>query len=30
VILILHHLTGVERPSRILRLIGGRAIPAAG
>jgi ATP-binding cassette subfamily C protein CydC len=30
VILILHHLTGVERPSRILRLIGGRAIAAAG
>ncbi|MBP0465477.1 thiol reductant ABC exporter subunit CydC [Roseomonas sp. PWR1] len=30
VILILHHLTGVERPSRILRLVGGRAIPAAG
>ncbi|MBR0680307.1 thiol reductant ABC exporter subunit CydC [Roseomonas eburnea] len=30
VILILHHLTGVERPTRILRLAGGRAIPAAG
>ena len=30
VILILHHLTGVERPTRILRLIGGRAIPATG
>ncbi len=30
VILIVHRLTGVERPSRILRLIGGRAIPAAG
>ncbi|WP_198376494.1 ATP-binding cassette domain-containing protein, partial [Neoroseomonas rubea] len=30
VILILHHLTGVERPSRILRLVGGRAIAAAG
>jgi len=30
VILILHHLTGVERPGRILRLIGGRAIAAAG
>lgn len=30
VILILHHLTGVERPTRILRLVGGRAIPAAG
>ena len=30
VILILHRLTGVERPSRILRLVGGRAIPAAG
>jgi ATP-binding cassette subfamily C protein CydC len=30
VILVLHHLTGVERPTRILRLAGGRAIPAAG
>ncbi len=30
VILILHHLLGVERPTRILRLAGGRAIPAAG
>ncbi|MBR0672559.1 amino acid ABC transporter ATP-binding/permease protein, partial [Neoroseomonas soli] len=30
VILILHHLIGVERPTRILRLAGGRAIPAAG
>ncbi|MEO3473975.1 thiol reductant ABC exporter subunit CydC [Roseomonas sp. CAU 1739] len=30
VILILHRLTGVERPSRILRLVGGRAIPATG
>lgn len=30
VILILHRLTGLERPSRILRLIGGRAIPATG
>lgn len=30
VILILHHLTGVERPTRILRLAGGRAVPAAG
>jgi ATP-binding cassette, subfamily C, bacterial CydC len=30
VILIVHRLIGVERPSRILRLIGGRAVPAAG
>ena len=30
VILILHRLTGVERPNRILRLVGGRAIPATG
>jgi ATP-binding cassette subfamily C protein CydC len=30
VILIQHHLLGVERPTRILRLAGGRAIPAAG
>ena len=30
VILILHRLTGAERPNRILRLAGGRAIPAAG
>lgn len=30
VILILHRLIGVERPSRILRLVGGRAIPATG
>lgn len=30
VILILHRLIGVERPTRILRLIGGRALPAAG
>lgn len=30
VILIQHHLVGVERPTRILRLAGGRAIPAAG
>jgi ATP-binding cassette subfamily C protein CydC len=30
VILIVHRLTGLERPTRILRLIGGRAIPAAG
>ena len=30
VILILHRLLGVERPTRILRLIGGRAIPAMG
>ena len=30
VILILHHLIGVERPTRILRLAGGRAMPAAG
>jgi ATP-binding cassette subfamily C protein CydC len=30
VILILHRLMGVERPSRILRLVGGRAIPATG
>jgi ATP-binding cassette subfamily C protein CydC len=30
VILILHRLIGVERPSRILRLVAGRAIPATG
>jgi ATP-binding cassette subfamily C protein CydC len=30
VILIAHRLLGVERPTRILRLIGGRAIPAMG
>jgi ATP-binding cassette subfamily C protein CydC len=30
VILILHRLTGVERPSRILRLVGGKAIVATG
>jgi len=30
VILITHRLTGVERPTRILRLAGGRALPAAG
>jgi ATP-binding cassette subfamily C protein CydC len=30
VILILHRLTGVERPSRILRLAGGKAIAATG
>ncbi|GGG47328.1 thiol reductant ABC exporter subunit CydC [Caldovatus sediminis] len=30
VILIVHRLIGVERPTRILRLIGGRAIPATG
>ncbi|WP_246503645.1 thiol reductant ABC exporter subunit CydC [Plastoroseomonas arctica] len=30
VILITHRLVGVERPTRILRLVGGRAIPAAG
>jgi len=30
VILIVHRLTGMERPGRILRLIGGRAIAAAG
>ena len=30
VILILHHLIDVERPTRILRLAGGRAIPATG
>lgn len=30
VILIVHRLIGVERPSRILRLVGGRALPAAG
>ncbi|WP_211869396.1 amino acid ABC transporter ATP-binding/permease protein, partial [Neoroseomonas terrae] len=30
VILILHRLLGVERPTRILRLVGGRAIPATG
>jgi ATP-binding cassette subfamily C protein CydC len=29
-ILILHRLTGVERPSRILRLLGGKAIVATG
>ncbi|MCQ4161125.1 ATP-binding cassette domain-containing protein, partial [Roseomonas sp. GC11] len=30
VILIAHRLLGVERPTRILRLIGGRALPAMG
>ncbi len=30
VILVTHRLTGVERPTRILRLAGGRALPAAG
>lgn len=30
VILITHRLMGVERPTRILRLVGGRAIPAMG
>ncbi|NBS44607.1 MAG: thiol reductant ABC exporter subunit CydC, partial [Acetobacteraceae bacterium] len=30
VILILHRLTGVERPSRILRLAAGKAIAATG
>jgi ATP-binding cassette subfamily C protein CydC len=30
VILITHRLLGVERPTRILRLIAGRAIPAMG
>ncbi|MFZ4407423.1 MAG: ATP-binding cassette domain-containing protein, partial [Paracraurococcus sp.] len=30
VILITHRLVGVERPTRILRLAGGRALPAAG
>ena len=30
VILIAHRLTGVERPNRIIRLAGGRALPAAG
>lgn len=30
VILITHRLTGVEKPTRILRLAGGRALPAAG
>jgi ATP-binding cassette subfamily C protein CydC len=30
VILIVHGLTGVERPTRILRLVGGRAIAATG
>jgi ATP-binding cassette subfamily C protein CydC len=30
VILIAHRLMGVERPTRILRLVGGRAIPAMG
>lgn len=29
VILILHRLTGVERPHRVMRLAGGRAMPAA-
>ncbi len=29
-ILIQHHLLGVERPTRILRLVAGRAVPAAG
>lgn len=29
VILILHRLTGVERPHRVMRLAGGRAVPAA-
>jgi hypothetical protein len=28
--LILHRLTGVEKPSRILRLVGGKAIAATG
>ncbi len=30
VILIIHRLIGVEKPTRILRLAGGRALPAAG
>ncbi len=30
VILIVHRLIGVERPTRILRLVGGKAMPAAG
>ena len=30
VILITHRLVGVERPTRILRLAGGQAIPATG
>jgi len=30
VLLIAHRLTGVERPTRVLRLAGGRALPAAG
>ncbi|WP_431268897.1 thiol reductant ABC exporter subunit CydC [Dankookia sp. P2] len=30
VILITHRLVGVERPTRVLRLAGGRALPAAG
>ncbi|WP_043363718.1 thiol reductant ABC exporter subunit CydC [Belnapia sp. F-4-1] len=30
VILIAHRLTGAERPTRIIRLAGGRALPAAG
>jgi ATP-binding cassette subfamily C protein CydC len=30
VILLLHGLTGVERPTRILRLVGGRAVAATG
>ena len=30
VILLAHRLTGAERPTRVLRLAGGRALPAAG
>ena len=30
VLLIAHKLTGVERPTRVLRLAGGRVLPAAG
>jgi len=30
VILITHRLVGVERPTRILRLVGGQAMPATG
>jgi ATP-binding cassette subfamily C protein CydC len=30
IILIAHRLLGIERPTRILRLVGGRAMPAMG
>ena len=30
VVLLAHRLTGAERPTRVLRLAGGRALPAAG